>query len=1502
MPIADIPVLDNNINELDQVDFHPEINVDLEDEVVGNRRRAEAAAILTMEDPDSNFVESYLDIETRAAIENLNGTDSRRLAVQTAINNAIQANKSLANDMIITQPGAADSTVKAMMDIAADLREEGERQDAPYQIMTKQFQDPTLVTEEVRQSLAVRAALADQIYELLADQEIGEFLDDIALDFIPGKFAIDIIQNTKSLNLFEWGDKIRELVSQYQLMSPQEQLERIPELKKQLLEDNPPFRVATIIAAILDPSEEERLAFEFGTLGPISAVADLTLIGGALIRIASKAKTLFNLPRLASTAGDKKAAANMTTVALVDETNKATEVLGISKTTAVNNSTPLNPAAFDPSADASISGATYNNIVKYRESLRDKLGSLQRGESFIPEPIIAESSIPRAERRIDGIWYKKVKAMEAQDKIVDMSSVKKTVGTRGIEYEFKYVDVTGFGAIKGTFKRPFLLDDNGAFESLPTATGFGRLILSMKAQAAGGFRRLVGKKEVTSFFEVTNAAIRLDFADATVRTQFAELLAEAVAPITRLKARELPAIVGKGLVGGAVRVGTGGIVKGLTKSQRAQRIEEVAEVLTHGDRISDVFTSRQLRSGYTGFKFDDDQVTAYFNVRQLLDHIEVLRGATDKNSKIERGVKTIFLEGKAAGFGMPFQTSVEANRTLTENKIWNIWDGAAKEVLEVRALDMKSLYARGKRLVRLEADILKDKKLFDFVLVDAKAVRSLPSHTLHFKKGYLPRINPRGAHFVQVLVSTTKNGAPFQTRKAIRGFDTEEQANKFAVEYEALVREGGTDFPRRNTITKVVVNADHEIEKFRVGETGMASAQGLIYGPRREKPLPFGPPEQGLDTPQLGAFEAIGLYLENTKSFVTRNEWRMSVRDQWAKSARRSTGDDTISFSDPKRALEDRKLKKAFDQINEWSGFLSPSERMWDDIVQAGYEYVVNVGKKPGRLAESIHAMKHADGADAIKTYTFHATLGGLNPAQLVVQASGGAAAMSTNLWRPDKLSAILFRQNGLYIATTFPDIFNHPKAFKAMAIGFGWKPSTLKRTAEEFKRSGLIDSVLNSADLAAAQQGFGLTAQAWRKVQSGSTLPFRGGELFNRRIAFMTAVDEAGGIEKLAANPGLQRAALTRVSDLILNLGPANKAIWQKGAAGIITQFKQIMAKTLETYLDLNGALTTGERFKLFISQFALYGAAAIPAGHWLNRLYMDQAGWTQEDVSDPKNQAKIALFNGGISDWLMQIYLGADVTISDRLALSQGWDTAITGLFNKQSTVAEKLSGPAGGVAKRVYNKVKLMSPFIYGYVTPDRFDDLSWDDVLDTMKFFAQDTGEILASPFSTTRQITRAIQMHNWNQLIDSRGRIVEEKDFNVATEVAVFWGAKPLALEETYTLMEINMNTDDFINDNVDLLMYNFVRYMRLMETARLAGKVIDPADVKRYETYNAVVAAGIKNDNLEQTVRDKFNARLDAMAEGRTELARQTHRFLRNYTSDLAGEIQLTNTKVTPIR
>ena len=1452
MAVQDNPKL-VTVEEFDNPNFFPILQANSEPEDTARRRRMEAGLIASSNKGETDFISAAEFIIQQS---DKTGDESRRLATSQATQAALNENEQILEQLLIESPLYARDTVNAFTMEQQEIENENDRQDAPYQVITRQFQDPSKIDEEQRQEIAARAALADQVENIMASQSVWGLVGDIALDLIPGKALSDIMQASGTANVLDTEEAIRQLVGEYQAMSPAEKLDRVPLLAQELEEFLPKFRVAQILGAIIDPSTEDQLAFEFGPMAIFEAAA----IAAGLLAIAKRAKDGFNAVKIVNQSGDTESAAKINTTILMDETGEISEVTGISKETATNNSLPFG-LDVDPASDPSLSAAAQNSITDFRTVLSGKTEQFKSGDNFIAEPVLPDSDIDRAVDTLDNQFEEHIAKLREQEKINSVERVGEAqIGPRGVTFNFKVTNVDGTEEI-GEFNRAFKLDDIGRWESIPDRSNLADLFLSPLALAKG-----------TQFQEAVLSALRLDITQAAVTDEISKLLVQAMAPMGRLP-----------------------------KVGRRNKINQLSEVLTYGDDAERVFTPSELRSGVAGHRMDDDQIAAYYNVRAILDATLDLRNHQAYRALSEQGARTIFAGDRAIGFGTPIESADEAAAFLERQGVTAIFDTTTGTSEQVSNLAMAPLYASNKRVVRLVDDFLDQDGgtgIWNLALVDHNDIRNLPQVVLDRKVGYVPRINPQGIWFVQAIGPSMRNGVRVEngSRKAVRSFDSKAEAEQFAKQFEAEIKGGATDFP---TTFVARVNRDNEIEQFRVGDSGLGGHHGLIYGPRRSEELPFGHRFDDLEVPRLGAFESIGLYLQNTTNFISRNEWRMGMQRKWEETARFQTQNREITFNEPGTALENTQLARAHQQILEWSGFMSKNEQMYDDMVQRVYEFVLDTSGR-NRVTEALHTVRHRDLTAAIKSASFHSLLGAWNPAQSIVQASGSAVAMSQGITNvPQKL----FRINALAATDNF-DL--PPEAFNAFARSFGWKPETLRKYNELWGRSGLRQSTYTSADIEAAKAGYGTTSKGVRSAINSSTMFFRAGELFNRRIAFMQAIDEAGGIDKVLGNNALERQVLTRVNDLVLNLTRGNRAFWQKGALGIPTQFMQIIAKTGETFLNLNGfsnrAGVEFARARMAMAQWMLFGAAGVPFGLTLNRMVLSNAEVNQTDINKEENQAAVRFANGGLSDMMMYTALGADVVISDRVGLLNGFDQTMISFIAKETVPFDLITGPSGGVAKRMYDKWKVLSPFFARYSLPKLAEDYKQGELLTAAKFFAEDAGELLTSPLSSARQVDRYIQMQNLNRILDKRGGVVVAKDFDTRTEIAALIGLKPADLDAKYNIQELNENTEKYKESMTNQLMYGWLRMWQEIGSAQKEGREITTIDQDRYRIAYDFVMASISNDNVRAEVLQRFEQRVRRLADGEDQLSRQQQEFYRTFLNDLADDAAALHIKLTPVR
>ena len=77
------------------------------------------------------------------------------------------------------------------------------------------------------------------------------------------------------------------------------------------------------------------------------------------------------------------------------------------------------------------------------------------------------------------------------------------------------------------------------------------------------------------------------------------------------------------------------------------------------------------------------------------------------------------------------------------------------------------------------------------------------------------------------------------------------------------------------------------------------------------------------------------------------------------------------------------------------------------------------------------------------------------------------------------------------------------------VAKALGMKPENLMFLKSAWRKSGLKDAVLTTGDYAAAAHGRGIAMDALKRASDKGLLFYRIGEMFNRRVSFVTAFRE---------------------------------------------------------------------------------------------------------------------------------------------------------------------------------------------------------------------------------------------------------------------------------------------------------------------------------------------------------------------------------------------------------
>lgn len=718
-------------------------------------------------------------------------------------------------------------------------------------------------------------------------------------------------------------------------------------------------------------------------------------------------------------------------------------------------------------------------------------------------------------------------------------------------------------------------------------------------------------------------------------------------------------------------------------------------------------------------------------------------------------------------------------------------------------------YQKGYKLVRLNeptAFINSEGQPTDrvyYALVKADSVTDLPEVVLPYRTGYIPKINDEASYFVKEYSATRLDGQAIPKTDAraniatIRAFDNRKDAEEFAAQMQ-----------EKNPDKMYRALEDRQIEKERRAVGGGGPNGGLYTGARAEEDIPFG--KDGLPPQRIGSFEAISRNLANLSRYIPRNTWRIGNEQRALNTAKRLIPQGRWeSFNDLSLAPDTeagRFLRKLHDQLEAWMGVPTKEEQLWSAMVQSVYDHIGTSKFMPGIAKKSLQYLRHKDPIAAGRAAAFHSLLGWFNPVQLWVQAQGASVALSANILDLPEMANVLRLQQALSAV----DHMDSVKGIALVAKGFGMSPEELTVLKAAWRKSGLRDAILTTSDYAAAAHGRGVAMDAIKRASDKGLFFYRIGELFNRRVSFITAYREWKKAHQVAAlNDEALKWILSRSNDYMLNLTKANQAFWQRGILSLPTQFLQVSTKAMESVLGVNGNFTAAERGKILLSQFLLYGAAGIPLGAMGVNWLAQELGVTQSDLeNNPKYTNIRKLVNEGFTGWGTMALFGVDVDIGQRSSLANGINQTLDNLLFADSNVSQMFLGAFGTTATRFWDGwLNLWEPLSLGQAEVTKLD--------------AYNAVALAFSPISTFRDTSKAIFMHNFNRIITKNGRTMVHRDFTLREEVAQAIGFRLTDEVQVRQLQDIVKAKKDYESDVANAIVNVYWDYAKAIREGLL---------------------------------------------------------------------------------
>lgn len=928
-------------------------------------------------------------------------------------------------------------------------------------------------------------------------------------------------------------------------------------------------------------------------------------------------------------------------------------------------------------------------------------------------------------------------------------------------------------------------------------------------------------------------------------------------------------------------------ISGIKGTAARKRLDAV---LTYGDTYINegtairgrTFTPQELADGFDipGHKgkvrlTSPSEVTSYYRARMFADSMyQVENHAMRRRLELD-GMREVRV-GKEPVLARPYQDYNSAASALREKPGYVVFKADTREVLDVDLDALARDYESGYKLVKTRSayntsggGVGDDVSAHaDFILVRDTDIRDLPAQVLHYKPGYVPKVN-KVEFMVKVDYNINKPGEPgARGTMALRGFNSLRDAEAFRDEQIAKALAANPDLTYDAAMSRYSIGGVDSVSGMDAIERGLNGSGGLYTGARSQNEILFG--LSGSDMKRLGALEAFQRQTAHVGTLVSRNEMRVLQEQRWLNTVRdrlpstRLTGFESTAL--PNNATG-KALERMRQQIREWNGIPEVQETRFQAAIQYLHDWVISGSRRLGFQAEgsweSLQYLKHNNPVTAVKAAVMHTLLGALNPAQLYTQASAALIAASrragvslTGDVAGDLRASVLFgMMDNVRSETALGKVLDKLVSSKELH-------PNVAAAYRAYRKTGLYESALNNADTAKLSvDGLGVTMGMVRKLDTMSLVFYRSGELFNRRYSF---------IKEFAAwaskNPGKEATEadiilITKEANKdMLELNAANKAWWQGGSGtnavrqilGMATQFMQVTAKTAELLLpgwatgrSVTSGFSEAQKMRIFGGQMFLFGAAGIPLGNSALNGALNILG--QQDMD---SQTALAV-NQGFIGFAVNGMLGNldnpenQVDISQRVALGNQMNEFVKGVMTADDPLIYAALGPAGGsVGSRFMDALREMRIFYLGSKADSW--ELTGEDINGVI--------HILGSVTSTGNNLSKAWMMHNFHKILDRRRNTVDERDYDFGTEMAVAFGFRPSIETTTRMIQAAVRKNDELVEELVNVR-------VRLMHRAIFEERM-DPAKVDAIDKAIQGLDEMIDNPEMRLRVQDEVSRRL----------------------------------------
>jgi hypothetical protein len=1341
--------------------------------------------------------------------------------------------------------------------------------------------------QAVREELAFSLGVRNEISRMMDESGKLDFISDIGGNFIPFRQGMDFsdvrenIREHQELKDVIDGESIQGMIATWQALPTARKQVLIKPLTEAILAatgvdyslglgipalktDKNVLNAAGILLKFLQPEGGERATRQVGVFTAIDIVglgiggigADAfsaarsaragtqlaalnkipldtrKIMEGIFGNAAEYSRKINNPIKLIAQAGDTKEAAALNLKVMTDV--DVAKAYGMPADVAYTNAMPIQGTSMTPGFIKGLSAETaeiMNGFIRGQqgfvrsmttESELLRIGALNKSDrALVVRNFYNEMELKTEDLLQEGIH------------LTDLKVIPGSQNAMGFSYEYTITNT----------KQEFIPAGGGAGEIIPTThTAFrswrvdevtGNFVETVKDLAAPTSSSIPGQSPAA--WSVTKPGQELDFNDAVKQSIALEDL--TVATKQRINLNWIEA--NESISG----------LKDLAARGRIEAIELAGdEYVNKGTQIrGKMFTERELIAGVqtsrgTVHLTKPNEIEAYYKRRVFADSIWDMQNFVSRR-ELELGGFNNSITAKGQQLAVKqFATpeAAKASAGLRPNFAVHLVNEDVTTVLTAELIDR--MYDKGRILVRSRndwnvtgaGDLAVGGEVVEYLFIESNRLRNLPEQVLHYKLGYVPKINEGVEFVVKQKFPVTKQGVQGHTiDQTLRAFSSKKDAETFIQrQVDLMVAKNPGVLPE--DAARLFELADgSQMKQMERMESALSGSGGLYTGTRSVDDLLMG--LDGVPIERMASSEAFGRYIDHMGTALTRNEWRIGQEKQWLNTVQKMDSSIKIegfNGTNLPNSPEGKALGRLRDQINTWNRVSSRQESMFEGMMQKYHDWALEGSRGMGLNKNSIkHALwlKHTDPIAAVLTANMHLMLGALNPAQIYVQASAAVVGMS--LVKISDIPGIIATAARFTMLDNIRNDSTFDKVFKLL-VNDKQVTSKEEELYRAWRRSGLYESVRSNADMNyISSTGVGITADVLRKAGNISLMFYRAGELTNRRLSFISAYTRWRA-ENTAAK--LDDDALTAViqeaNKTMLELNAANKAWWQGGAGkaapqrifSMTGQFQQVLAKTVEATAKgpKRGGFTSRQKARIALGQTLTFGAAGNPL---LKFVAPALTIWLGIELTDTISNT----INQGVTGVVVKEGFGADIDVADRASLFSSTFETVKDIMTSKDPMWSKFLAVTGTTGQRIGEAVLESSMVLQSQaftslaeLEPMLMHDRSGEEAMDepTMLETMADIATIMTKITSVGRNALKARMMHNSGKILDRRGRIVVAEDdiargFTFADKMGVAAGFAFTAESRAYILNASKREVDEEITAAADVVVAAYHRFV-----------------------------------------------------------------------------------------